>query len=179
VWSATAELKAPTRVGSSDLLGKDVVISPQNSPHRIGLCASVVKIKPHNRKERKDRKRQSFGLPNDKSSATADSRHEPRQRNGQPTAVGSGDLLGSVVMAMLPVPNKSETRQCPKYNCGNDRPPKISGVKIARCGWHGCNNAGCRICNKYCESSTDAADNCCDDGWDFCFHNFVMCANAA
>jgi hypothetical protein len=81
VWSATAELKAPTRVGSSDLLGKDVVISAQNSPHRIGLCASVVKIKPHNRKERKDRKRQSFGLPNDRAEPPGTERCGPRQRS--------------------------------------------------------------------------------------------------
>jgi hypothetical protein len=72
-------------------------------------------------------------------------------------------LLGSVVMAMLPVPNKSETGQRPKCDSATNWPPEISAVKLQCNDSKCCHNAYFLILFINDESCTEAADNCCDD----------------
>ena len=110
----------------------------------------------------------------------------PLPNYGPPTRAPVDSILwwlGSVVMAMLSarqnVRQKTEARQCQQGNSGAQWPIKISVVKIRVCVWNSYHDTDCDGLHPIGECKAKAADNCCDDGWCFCFHSFVVCANAA
>ena len=102
-----------------------------------------------------------------------------KRKTDAPNHVGSGDWLGSVVMAMPPMPDKSKARKYQQRTSDAQWPIEISVIKLRVSEWDGEHETNSHILHPEGESEAKDADNCCDDVWFFCFHIIVMCANDA